>query len=261
MRALNSSIFGPTFTRCRLSPNRQRTVGEHRLMKRTAAVALLALAFTSAPRLIAQMRPGAKVEKTYGVGLPRDMDRLLIPDAEYPVYPLKPGQEAYADVDGYRIKENHQEESPVILAPRAWMRANCTGATSPARSITRWPWISWPLNTPGLACEGRRQPVDMTPLWYPTKLTASDAAAGTRTGTLRDDVPDQRDEGPRRPLASRRMLYGSASARRPTSKAAISKARQCRLQHVRARWTQPFGQRTGRAFSTRTRSPRRRARP
>ncbi len=51
------------------------------------------------------MRPGAKVEKTYGIGLPRDMDRLLIPDSEYPVYPLKPGQEAYADVDGYRIKE------------------------------------------------------------------------------------------------------------------------------------------------------------
>ena len=40
--------------------------------------------------LFAQMRPGAKVEKTYGAGLPRDMDRLLIPDSEYPVFPLKP---------------------------------------------------------------------------------------------------------------------------------------------------------------------------
>ena len=68
-------------------------------MKKTAVVALFALAIVSAPQLVAQMRPGAKVEKTYGIGLPRDMDRLLIPDSEYPVYPLKPGQEAYADVD------------------------------------------------------------------------------------------------------------------------------------------------------------------
>ena len=54
---------------------------------------------------MAQMRPGAKVEKTYGLGLPRDMDKLVIDDSEYPDYPLKPGQEAYKDVDGYRIKE------------------------------------------------------------------------------------------------------------------------------------------------------------
>ena len=53
----------------------------------------------------AQMRPGAKVEKTYGLGLPRDMDKLLIDDHDYPDYPLKPGQEAYRDVDGYRIKD------------------------------------------------------------------------------------------------------------------------------------------------------------
>jgi hypothetical protein len=51
------------------------------------------------------MRPGAKVEKTYGLGLPRDMDKLLFDDREYPDYPLKTGQEAYKDVDGYRIKD------------------------------------------------------------------------------------------------------------------------------------------------------------
>ena len=84
-------------------------------MKRTAAVALVALAITSTPRLVAQMRPGAKVEKTYGIGLPRDMDRLLIPDADYPVYPLKPGQEAYADVDGYRIKETIKKITAISL--------------------------------------------------------------------------------------------------------------------------------------------------
>ena len=75
-------------------------------MHRSNFVPILAVAvLLPVSTLIAQMRPGAKVEKTYGIGLPRDMDRLLIPDSEYPVYPLKPGQEAYADVDGYRIKE------------------------------------------------------------------------------------------------------------------------------------------------------------
>ena len=76
-------------------------------MKRVMLIgALAATALLPAVFALAQMRPGAKVEKTYGLGLPRDMDRLIIPDSEYPVYPLKPGQEAYADVDGYRIKEN-----------------------------------------------------------------------------------------------------------------------------------------------------------
>src|SRR3954468_21631942 len=75
-------------------------------MKRLAWFgALAAAASVFGVPALAQMRPGAKVEKTYGLGLPRDMDKLLIPDSEYPVYPLKPGQEAYADVDGYRIKE------------------------------------------------------------------------------------------------------------------------------------------------------------
>src|SRR5260370_33429304 len=66
------------------------------------AVAVLALSPVLSQ---AQMRPGAKVEKTYGLGLPRDMDKLVIDDREYPEYPLKPGQEAYRDVDGYPIKE------------------------------------------------------------------------------------------------------------------------------------------------------------
>src|SRR4051794_17744495 len=104
MPASSSSTSARTCTRCRLSPTRpsgsrkptedsgtSRRRRPH--MKPTAAVALLVLAIASAPRLVAQMRPGAKVEQTYGIGLPRDMDRLLIPDTEYPVYPLKPGQE------------------------------------------------------------------------------------------------------------------------------------------------------------------------
>jgi len=64
---------------------------------------------------MAQMRPGAKVEKTYGLGLPRDMDKLIPQDSDYPVYPLKPGQQAYKDVDGYRIKDTIKKITAISL--------------------------------------------------------------------------------------------------------------------------------------------------
>src|SRR3954468_17783256 len=85
-------------------------------MKRLAWFgALAAAASVFGVPALAQMRPGAKVEKTYGLGLPRDMDKLLIPDSEYPVFPLKPGQEAYADVDGYRIKDTLKKFTAISL--------------------------------------------------------------------------------------------------------------------------------------------------
>jgi hypothetical protein len=63
----------------------------------------------------AQMRAGAKVEKTYGLGLPRDMAKLIPPDSDYPVYPLKLGQQAYKDVDGYRIKDTIKKITAISL--------------------------------------------------------------------------------------------------------------------------------------------------
>jgi hypothetical protein len=155
-------------------------------MNRTAVVALLVLAIASAPRLVAQMRPGAKVEKTYGIGLPRDMDRLLIPDADYPVYPLKPGQEAYADVDGYRIKETIKKITAFSLqsldaGELYWGRIPGTKYHQMAMDFMAAEYTR-------LGLQVRRQPVDMTPLWYPTKLTAS-YSAGSRTGTLQTMFP------------------------------------------------------------------------
>src|SRR5438067_3233360 len=54
--------------------------------------------------LHAQMTTGPAVSKPYGIGLPRDRDKLVVPDAPYPRFPLMPGQEAYKDVDGLKIK-------------------------------------------------------------------------------------------------------------------------------------------------------------
>jgi hypothetical protein len=129
----------------------------------------------------AQMRPGAKVEKTYGVGLPRDMDKLLIPDSEYPVYPLKPGQEAYVDVDGYRIKENIKKIAAFSLmsldaGELYWGRIPGSTYHKAAMDFMADEYAK-------LGLQVRREPVDLPPLWYPTRLTAS-YSAGSKTGKL-----------------------------------------------------------------------------
>jgi hypothetical protein len=78
------------------------------LLKRAAGastVALIISFLTSAPA-VAQMEVGPKTEKTYGIGLPRDYASQLFKDADYPVFALKPGQEAYKDIDGARMKKD-----------------------------------------------------------------------------------------------------------------------------------------------------------
>ncbi len=134
----------------------------------------------------AQMRPGATVEKTYGLGLPRDMDKLLIPDSEYPVYPLKPGQEAYADADGYRIKDDIKKITAFSLmsldaGELYWGR------------IPGSKWHQLAMNFMAdeykkIGLDIRRQPVALPPMWYPTSLTAS-YSAGAKTGTLKTLYP------------------------------------------------------------------------
>ena len=68
-----------------------------------AALIAGALATTIA---VAQMDNGPKTEKSYGIGLPRNHASQLFSDADYPVFPLKPGQEAYKDIDGARMKRD-----------------------------------------------------------------------------------------------------------------------------------------------------------
>jgi hypothetical protein len=151
-------------------------------MKRLVLIgALTATALLPAVIALAQMRPGANVEKTYGLGLPRDMETLIIPDSEYPVYPLKPGQEAYADVDGYRIKENIKKLTAFSLmsldaGELYWGRI-------PGSKYHKMAMDFMASEFGKLGLEVRRQPVDLPPLWYPTALTAS-YTAGARSGKL-----------------------------------------------------------------------------
>ena len=79
------------------------------------AVTISVLASSAA---IAQMDQGSKTEKTYGIGLPRDHVSQLFADKDYPVFPLKPGQEAYKDIDGARMKKDVIALSQIALRYR-----------------------------------------------------------------------------------------------------------------------------------------------
>jgi len=147
----------------------------------TTIGAVTVMAVLAAISVAAQMRPGAKVEKTYGLGLPRDMDRLMIPDAEYPVYPLKPGQEAYKDVDGYRIKADIKRLTAFSLmsldaGELYWGRIPGSRYHQMALDFMAGEFKK-------LGLDIRRQPVALPPMWYPTSLSAS-YTSGAKGGKL-----------------------------------------------------------------------------
>jgi peptidase M28-like protein len=130
---------------------------------------------------VAQMRPGAKVEKTYGLGLPRDMDKLLIDDREYPEYPLKPGQEAYKDVDGYRIKDLIKKFTAISLkslddGEQYWGRITGTKYDKMTTELMADEFGK-------LGLKVTRQAFTVKELWYPTRWEGAYTAGG-KTGPL-----------------------------------------------------------------------------
>ena len=56
--------------------------------------------------------------ETFGTGLPRDLDRLGVPDADYPDWPLRPGQLQYADVSGERMNRWMHQICAISLKSR-----------------------------------------------------------------------------------------------------------------------------------------------
>jgi hypothetical protein len=67
---------------------------------------------------LAQMDKGPKTEKTFGIGLPRSHMSQLFSDQDFPVFPLKPGQEAYKDIEGARMKKDVTALSQIALRYR-----------------------------------------------------------------------------------------------------------------------------------------------
>ena len=143
------------------------------------------LVFTSGT--MAQMRPGAKVEKTYGLGLPRDMAKLIPPDSDYPVYPLKPGQEAYADVDGYRIKDELKKFTAISLQSlddgnQFWGRIPGTKYDHETTELLASEYEK-------LGLQVKRLTFNEPDIWYPTHWDASYQIPGGKSGALLTTYP------------------------------------------------------------------------
>lgn len=83
-----------------------------------AVLAATAAAVASPSPSAAQMDQGPKVEKTFGQGLPRDHERLVFDDDQYPVWPLTAEQSAYASIDGMRMKGHVVALSQIALRDR-----------------------------------------------------------------------------------------------------------------------------------------------
>ena len=92
-------------------------------MKQIAIVIVLSMGLLSCSSSFTAETPDVdgeiNVEKTYGLGLPRDMAVLSIPDSNYPDWPLRPDQMDYADVSGARMKEWVQKISAISLESQA----------------------------------------------------------------------------------------------------------------------------------------------
>jgi hypothetical protein len=85
---------------------------------RVVGVTCLGVAAVLGSRLAAQQDRGPAVEKTYGEGLPRDRDRIVFRDDQYPTWPLTPEQKAYAVIDGPRMKQHVVDLAQIALRDR-----------------------------------------------------------------------------------------------------------------------------------------------
>jgi hypothetical protein len=121
------------------------------------------------------------------LGLPRDGDKLYLPDEAYPRFPLPPGNEAYAHVDGLQMKKVVDQITAISRKSRDdgnqyWGRIPGT----PYDRMTT-DWVMAQFREIGLK-DVRRQDVDMKPLWYP-KSWKAEAKIGEKSVQLASPFP------------------------------------------------------------------------
>ncbi len=154
--------------------------------------ALLGVASTNsvpAQATAAVDRQQAKQNARYGrpLGLPRDGDQLYLPDEAYPRFPLPPGNEAYAHVDGLKMKAVVEQITAISRQSRDdgnqyWGRIAGTRYDQMTQD-----WVLEQFKRIGLK-EVRRQELTMKPLWYPESWKAEVTVAG-KTTTLTSAFP------------------------------------------------------------------------
>src|SRR5438105_12312712 len=121
------------------------------------------------------------------LGLPRDGNTLYLPDDAYPRFPLPPGNEAYAHVDGRKMKAVVEEIAAISRKSRDdgnqyWGRIPGT----PYDRMTQ-EWVVDQFKKIGLQ-NVRRQELEMKELWYPESWKAAITIAG-KTTALKSTFP------------------------------------------------------------------------
>ena len=191
-------------------------------MRRALIWAILAAAAIPASSSMAQTA-SPQVERTYGLGLPRDMDILFVPDADYPDWPLRPEQADYADVSGDRMKEWVRRISAISLRSQA--DGNMYWGHLPGTIYDAMTMELMIEEFEKLGLETERVPHTLLRDWAPTFWEASffPWAAGRS-----DSRP--RSRSARRPLRRSRALLrrpsGLALAQSLTSSSGMSRGRQ-----------------------------------
>ena len=169
--------------------------------------------------------------------------------------PLPPGNEAYAHVDGLKMKEVVEQITAISRKSRDdgnqyWGRIPST----PYDRMTQ-DWVIDQFQKIGLK-DVRRQDLEMEDLWYPESWKADFTVSG-KTTALKTHVPDQRN---RRNTASRHHAHrrsGSASVRPPTSSGREIKGKAVFIYSVPTPGGRDHSRRLERRGTTRQRGRRR----
>jgi peptidase M28-like protein len=104
-------------------------------------------------------------------------------------FPLPPGQEAYADIDGKRMHQRVVEQANISRRyrdaghPKFWGRI--TGTSADAEDLD---WMLAKFNAAGLA-DVRSQPYDLVPQWFPQSWEVTVTGSG-KTISLESAQPD-----------------------------------------------------------------------
>lgn len=142
-------------------------------MRYLATPSMLLVLLASSP--LAQA-PNVHGEKTYGLGLPRDLDVLLVPDSEYPDWLLRPDQMDYADVSGSRMKEWVRKISAISLQSQA--AGNMYWGRLPGTEYDAMTMDLMVAEFERLGLETARVPHTIPRDWAPTFWEASYTARG-----------------------------------------------------------------------------------
>lgn len=163
----------------------------------SASLAAVAMALSTPAMSSGQTDRGPRVEKTYGAGLPRDRDRLIFDDEQYPVWPLTPEQRQYASIDGARMKRHVIELAQIALryrdAGHKWW-GRLPGTTADREGMA---YMTRAFEDLGLTVE--RFPYVLPSDWRPTDWAASYRTVDGSTTTLVTVFPVARTKatGPR----------------------------------------------------------------